>query len=143
MQGFGIPLPRSCGLLPGVGARQVGGHCSQHAVRPVLLQRAHAQYRGDLMALPSLAEYAVYQPLLHSGNNIYFIFFRAPFRLSTAVPVHEYNGLRAESGRWQAACEQGAASARGEDLVDGDLVMAVGQQCLLPPEATPPTGLSL
>ena len=30
------------------------------------------QYRGELMALPSLAEYAVYQPLLHSGNNIHF-----------------------------------------------------------------------
>ena len=46
-----------------------------------------------------------------------FFFVRAPFRLSTAVPVHEYNGLRAESGRWQAACEQGAAPACGEDLV--------------------------
>ena len=40
------------------------------------------------------------------------------FRLSTAVPVHEYNGLRAGSERRQAACEQGAASAFGEDLVE-------------------------
>ena len=47
-----------------------------------------------------------------------FFFFRAPFRLLSAVPVHEYNGLRAGSGRWQAACEQGAASACGEDLVE-------------------------
>ena len=71
MRDSGIPLPRSCGLLPGAGARQVA-HWSRHAVRPVLLQRAHAQYRGELMALPSLADYAVYQPLLHSGNNIHF-----------------------------------------------------------------------
>ena len=34
-------LPRSCGLLPGAGARQVA-RGSRHAVRPVLLQRAHA-----------------------------------------------------------------------------------------------------
>ena len=48
----------------------------------------------------------------------YFLFSLAPFRLSPAVPVHEYNGLRAGTGRWQAACEQGAASAFGEDLVE-------------------------
>ena len=29
----------------------------------------------------------------------FFFFFRAPFRLSSAVPVHEYNGLRAGSGQ--------------------------------------------
>ena len=47
-----------------------------------------------------------------------FFFSRAPFRQSSAVPEHEYNGLRAGSGRWQAAREQGAASACGEDLVE-------------------------
>ena len=51
------------------------------------------------------------------GDSIFF-FLHAPFRLSSAVPVHEYNGLRAGSGRWQAACEQGAASACGEDFVE-------------------------
>ena len=48
----------------------------------------------------------------------FFFFSRAPFRLSPAVPVHECNGLRAGSGRRQAACEQGAACACGEDLVE-------------------------
>ena len=50
--------------------------------------------------------------------HILFFFSRAPFRLSPAVPVHECNGLRAGSGRRQAACEQGAACACGEDLVE-------------------------
>ena len=52
------------------------------------------------------------------GLRSNFSFPRAPFRLSYAVPVHEYNGRRAGSGRWQAACEQGAASPFGEDLVE-------------------------
>ena len=55
---------------------------------------------------------------LEDYNGHIFFFSRAPFRRSSAVPVHEYNGLRAGSGRWQAACEQGAASACGEDLVE-------------------------
>ena len=54
----------------------------------------------------------------HRENFFFFFFSRAPFRLSPAVPVHECNGLRAGSGRRQAACEQGAACACGEDLVE-------------------------
>ena len=67
----GIPLPRLWSLVPGGDARQVA-RWSRHAVRPVLLHRAQSQYRGEWMAMPSLAGYAVFQPRLHGGNNIHF-----------------------------------------------------------------------
>eukprot|EP00439_Symbiodinium_sp_Y106_P021066 s9111_g2.t1 len=66
----GIPLPRLWSLVPGGDARQVA-HWSRHAVRPVLLHRDHSQYCAELMAMPSLADYAVFQPRLHGGNNIH------------------------------------------------------------------------
>ena len=62
----------------------------------------------------ALAKRATRKIREYNQEFLFFLFLRAPFRLSSAVPVHEYNGLRAE----QAACEQGAASACGEDLVE-------------------------
>ncbi|CAE7749885.1 pol, partial [Symbiodinium sp. CCMP2456] len=81
----GVPLPRSWSLVPGGDARQVA-HWSRHAVRPVLLHRAQSQYCGELMAMPSLADYAVFQPRLHGGNNIHSSMAGLPGTLSGMVP---------------------------------------------------------
>ena len=77
LQVAGMPLSHSRGLVPGGGERQLA-HWSRHALRPVLLQCAHTLYRGESLALPSVADYAVLQPHLHGGNTIHFSRLSSP-----------------------------------------------------------------
>ena len=66
----GVMSPASYGVLPGSGLRRVW-QWTRHQVVQTLQQRAHASYRADLLAVPSLANYAVYQPRLHCLVSIH------------------------------------------------------------------------
>ena len=66
----GVMSPASYGVLPGSGLRRVW-QWTRHQVVQTLQQRAHASYRAELLAVPSLANYAVYQPRLHCLVSIH------------------------------------------------------------------------
>ena len=67
----GVVLPSSFGIGPGVCMGQVGSWNRRH------MHCAQRQYRDELTSVPSLAEYATYQPRFSSGSNIHYS--RLPF----------------------------------------------------------------